>query len=268
MSVKDGRIVLPDGMNYRILVLRDQSHMPLEVLKKIAELVKAGATVVGPKPETVPGLKDFAARAQDLQTLAAEVWGPCDGKTQTKHLYGAGRVFWGVTAREILAMDGIGPDFSREDSGLDYIHRVVGDADVFFVRNPSKGWIETTCTFRVDRKKRPSFWDPADGETQSALFFTPVEQGIRMPLRLPAGGSIFVVFTPNTSEAPAMTITKDASLPLPGVMSGPSGATLEVWQNGAYEVCQAGGTPLPLQAGDIPESAVLEGPWIIRFPAN
>jgi hypothetical protein len=268
MSVKDGRIVLPNGMNYPILFLRDQRHMPLEVLKKIAALVKAGATIVGPKPEAVPGLEDFEVRAQDLQTLAAKVWGPCDGATQTMSRYGAGRVFWGVTASEVLKMDGIGPDFSCEGSGLDYIHRFVRGADVYFVRNPSKEWIEVTCTFRVDRKNRPSFWDPADGEIQSALLFTPVEQGVRMPMRLPAGGSIFVVFSPSTGEAPALTITKDASLPLPHVTPGASGAALEVWENGVYELGKAGDRSLALHVEDIPQPVLLEGPWSIRFPEN
>ena len=50
VSVKDGRLVLPDGMSYRILVLPNDAPMPLEALEKIAELVKAGAAVVGPRP--------------------------------------------------------------------------------------------------------------------------------------------------------------------------------------------------------------------------
>jgi 3-polyprenyl-4-hydroxybenzoate decarboxylase len=37
-------------MSYRMLVLPDNSPMPLAALEKIAALVKAGATVVGPPP--------------------------------------------------------------------------------------------------------------------------------------------------------------------------------------------------------------------------
>ena len=50
MSVRDGRIALPDGMSYRMLVLPERETIDLEALRKIARLVKAGATVVGPKP--------------------------------------------------------------------------------------------------------------------------------------------------------------------------------------------------------------------------
>lgn len=38
MSVKDGRLVLPDGMSYAMMLLPEQAHMPLQVLKKISDL--------------------------------------------------------------------------------------------------------------------------------------------------------------------------------------------------------------------------------------
>ena len=43
-----GRIVLPDGMSYRLLVLPEAQTMTPKLLARIAELVEAGATVVGP----------------------------------------------------------------------------------------------------------------------------------------------------------------------------------------------------------------------------
>ena len=64
MSVKDGRIVLPDGMSYRVLVLPQVETMTPALLAKIKELVVAGATVVAPSPSAevagagqLPGLR-------------------------------------------------------------------------------------------------------------------------------------------------------------------------------------------------------------------
>jgi len=70
LSVKNGRLVLPAstaklgersgvGQSYRLLVLPDSKRMPVEVAEKIKKLVKAGATIVGPKPESDPGLKNY-----------------------------------------------------------------------------------------------------------------------------------------------------------------------------------------------------------------
>ena len=60
MSVKDGRLVLPDGMSYRVLVLRDLGVLSPAVLRKLKELVAAGATVVGARPTSSGTLTNFA----------------------------------------------------------------------------------------------------------------------------------------------------------------------------------------------------------------
>jgi hypothetical protein len=50
MKVNDGRLVLPSGMSYRVLVLPEVETMTPKLLRKVSELVRAGATVVGPAP--------------------------------------------------------------------------------------------------------------------------------------------------------------------------------------------------------------------------
>ncbi|NLH15950.1 MAG: glycosyl hydrolase, partial [Phycisphaerae bacterium] len=59
MSVRDGRIVLPDGMSYRLLVLPQTNTMTPRLLSKIKELVEAGATIVGPRPTRSPSLSGY-----------------------------------------------------------------------------------------------------------------------------------------------------------------------------------------------------------------
>ena len=48
MSVSNGKIVLPGGMEYRLLVLPNKEKIDPAVLKKLAKLIRAGATVIGP----------------------------------------------------------------------------------------------------------------------------------------------------------------------------------------------------------------------------
>ena len=105
-AVKNGRIVLPDGMSYRLLVLPKRQTMPVEVLRKIKELVEAGATVVGLKPLADPGLKDYPRCDEEIAELATQVWGNCDGQTVTEHHFGQGRIVWGRKLREVLQADG------------------------------------------------------------------------------------------------------------------------------------------------------------------
>ncbi|HMA53841.1 MAG TPA: glycosyl hydrolase, partial [Acidobacteriota bacterium] len=93
-SVKDGRIVFPDGMSYRVLVLPERETMTPALLTKVRDLVAAGATVIGPRPRKSPSLAGYPGCDTEVEKLAAEVWGDCDGLKVTEHPFGLGRVVW------------------------------------------------------------------------------------------------------------------------------------------------------------------------------
>ncbi len=96
MTVKDGRIVLPDGMNYRMLVLPQVETMTPRLLRKIKDLVADGATVVGAPPVGSPSLSGYPKCDAEVNALAAELWGTGDAPVElTERPYGKGRVFWG-----------------------------------------------------------------------------------------------------------------------------------------------------------------------------
>ena len=94
VSVRDGRLVLPDGMSYRVLVLPERDTMTPALLRKVSELVAAGATVLGPPPRKSPSLRAFPQCDAEVQRLAQELWGDCDGRSITERRHGKGRVVW------------------------------------------------------------------------------------------------------------------------------------------------------------------------------
>jgi hypothetical protein len=198
MSVKNGRIVLPDGMSYAIMLLPDQVHMPLEVLKKISELVKAGATVVGPRPTKVPGLNNWEKENITLNQLSGELWGPSDGKTIFENTCGKGRVIWGISADEVLRKKSIEPDFCfTGSSDIDYIHRTTDIGEIYFLRNDREEPVTATCRFRVTGMY-PEIWDASTGDVSRVADFTKEEDGTSFEIGLPAHGSIFIVFNKNS----------------------------------------------------------------------
>jgi hypothetical protein len=75
MSVKDGRLVMPDGMSYRVLVLPEMPTMTPKLLRKVAELAKGGATVIGPPPVKSPSLSGYPHCDAEVRKLAEELWG-------------------------------------------------------------------------------------------------------------------------------------------------------------------------------------------------
>ena len=92
-SVRDGKIVLPDGMSYRVLVLPDREAIAVPVLKKIQDLVRAGATVIGPKPMRAETLENGSGGDTEVRRIGGELW----DKKKLK-----GRVITGLTARQVL----------------------------------------------------------------------------------------------------------------------------------------------------------------------
>lgn len=92
VSAKDGRLVLPDGMSYRMLVLPQAGTMTPRLLRKIRDLVQAGATVLGAPPKKSPSLQDYPACDEEVAALTRELWGdkPAPGNRSS----GKGRIIW------------------------------------------------------------------------------------------------------------------------------------------------------------------------------
>lgn len=196
-SVKDGRLVLPDGMSYRILVLPSDSPMPLEALEKMAALVKAGATVVGPRPSGLAGIATQPNAQPKFDALVTELWSKGDGNNKVKE---------GVSPAEVLRELNVPPDV--EFSGLspagelDWIHRGTADAEIYFVASRWDTVEKVDCTFRVTGKQ-PELWNPVTGEIRAATAFTQKDGRTTVPLQFNPRESVFVVFrnpiSPDTS---------------------------------------------------------------------
>ena len=222
MSVKDGRIVLPDGMSYRLLYLQNcvspdkeiceavsryqqlevpteaSEMMSLDVLKKLRELIMDGATVIGAPPTMSAGLDNYPYADNEVRKLASEIWRDLDGKNITERKLGKGRIIWGKTAREVLLADGIGQDFvylnqTAEPEKFNYIHRSLDDCDIYFVINRTGKQTSSQFTFRV-QGKQPEIWDPVTGEMRIASSFTQHDGYTTVPLEFVPYGSYFVVF--------------------------------------------------------------------------
>lgn len=178
-SVRDGRIIFPDGMSYRLLVLPNQKTMTLSIARKLKTLVSDGAIVIGPKPAELPGLEGGAAALNELRQLADELWD--SGRIQT------------VSAKERLQQLGHGPDFSTPADSVLWIHRRTPTADIYFLSNQKEEERTVPCTFRVTGKQ-PELWDAATGEASDAGTYRREGDCTILPIRFDPHGSVFVVF--------------------------------------------------------------------------
>jgi hypothetical protein len=224
LSVRDGRLVLPDGMSYRVLVLPERTIISLPVLQKLGKLIAAGATVIGPKPIEASGLKNFPRSDAAVAKVAAEIWKDCDGRSVTERAFGKGHLIWGKTAREVLLADGIKPDFefsaSNSDAILDYIHRTTDGAEIYFVANRSNRLEEARCTFRV-AGKAPEIWDAVSGERRVAAAYEEKDGRTTLPLEFSPCGSWFVVFHEPANKHPVTASGNGLKFEPRAELSGP-----------------------------------------------
>ena len=73
LKTENGKLVLPQGQSYRILMIPDRKDISVEVLKRLEELVKEGAVIVGPKPEHGTSLKNYPECDNEVKAIAAKI---------------------------------------------------------------------------------------------------------------------------------------------------------------------------------------------------
>jgi hypothetical protein len=172
--------------------------MSVEVIKKLRELVREGATIVGAPPEKASGLKDYPDCDEEVQRIAAEIWGDLNGTNRTERSFGKGRVIWGKSPREVLLAAGVKPDFTfpgqdAQPDKFDYIHRTSGDAEIYYVINRNQQPATQNFTFRVTGRQ-PEIFDPVSGGIRPANAFRKADGCTTVPLEFDRFGSYFVVF--------------------------------------------------------------------------
>jgi alpha-L-rhamnosidase/Glycosyl hydrolases family 2, sugar binding domain len=203
----NGAITTATGMSYRVLALDPNSrHMPLAVLRKIRDMVQAGAVVVGARPIDSPSLTDDQG---EFKTIADQLWGAGIGK---------GKVFGTGTIGEALASLRVAADLEyakpQEDTELAFVHRKLADGEAYWVSHRNARTEDVEVTFRV-QGKAPELWHPDTGAVEPASYRI-ADGRTTVPLHLEPNDAFFVVFRKTAAatshSAPKPVETKAASV--------------------------------------------------------
>jgi len=207
----DGRLLLPDGMSYRVLILPESRAMRPELARKLRDLVAAGATIVGPRPTHSPSLANYPTADADLHALAADLWGDLDGASRTVRHYGKGRVIWGQPLNEVLPSLAIPKDFDYArglDAEIAWLHRRTSTADIYYLANTTDHPQTFDARFRVAGKEA-ELWHADTGKIEPASYRIDADR-TTVPLRLAERQSLFVVFRKKAALA-ARTVASPAA---------------------------------------------------------
>ncbi|NJR42820.1 MAG: hypothetical protein HC767_09320 [Akkermansiaceae bacterium] len=198
LTVKNGLLQIPDGPSYRVLILPELPTMRPEVLRKVSELVKAGATVLGPRPTRSPSLQNYPQCDEEVRQLAAELWGTGNLDQSGERKVGNGKIAWGRTLEQVFAEQNLAPDF-QSDTPLHFTHRHSDGTDIYFVANPKSEAISTTASFRAG-SRAPELWQPDTGRVERPAVYDIAGSVVRVPLVLEPNESVFVVFRDPAAE--------------------------------------------------------------------
>jgi hypothetical protein len=181
-TVKNGRIVLPGGASYAMLVLPGVSQMSpspwqfsAEVAKKLQQLVNEGATI----------LLGDERMTTSLKVKSKLLIGPYQKDTFDE---------LGIS-RDLIATDSA----KQTAKGIAWTHRSDVGLDVYFISNqqalPRTVNLSLRATGRV-----PELWDPLTGEIRQ-LHNTGKSARTNIAVDLAANGSAFIVFRKAPSTA-------------------------------------------------------------------
>jgi hypothetical protein len=240
-------IHLDSGMTYRLLVLPPTQEMTPEVVRKLHELVSAGAVIMGPRPTVSPSLQHYPTADDEVHARATDLWGDTDGVTNNQHHFGKGTVYTGLALNDLLARLHVEPDFAvagYPDQAPAWIHRRLSDGDTYFVANQSDQPAHIMVRLRATGSN-VQIWRPMDGSSAgvSATPGAAIESysGNRQPGLQPAA---------YTQEPGFTTAQLDLSA---------RESVFVVLRNDAESV-----SPAPVTTRHI--VMAIQGPWTVSFP--
>lgn len=195
LSVKNGQMVTPEGIAYRVLWLYDCKRMLPETLEKILSFVKQGITVVGEPPTGIATLSGGKKGQASFQKAVEALWG--NGSENMRNV-GKGKVYRSDLGSALFS-EGIQPDTNLDFSDVLWLHRATKDSDIYYLSVPEgkdyKGTVSFRCTGSAE------IWDPVTGETTAVASNSTEDGYTHLDMELPAGSSCFIVFQGNKTSS-------------------------------------------------------------------
>lgn len=241
LSVADRDLVAETGARYRMLYLGGSSgRMTLPMLRRIAALAEAGATIVGDPPTGSPSLVDDRI---EYASLVRRLW---SGGAET--VVGRGRVIAGKQVEAALDRAGVAPDVAyagtRADSDLPFVHRRLADGDAYYIVNRRNRAERVEARFRVAGRV-PELWHAETG-TSEPLSYRSDDRTTVVPLDLGAEEAVFVVFR-RPAIARAATVV-GAAPAVVATLDGPWRVTFQPGRGAPASTTLARLAPLSAQA--------------------
>ena len=192
LSVKDGNVVTPEGLSYRLIWIPENKRMLPQTLEKLYQLIRQGAKVVAAAPESMATLIGGEQAQKRFDDAVASIWGDVD-PNGCKEI-GKGVIYTDTDIEKALLQMGVRPDVKGD---VRWLHRQAKDKDWYFVTPLKQSSFKGKVAFAAEGSVE--IWDAVTGQSRPA--FSEYRDGYAyVDLDLPRAGSCFVVFDRNKAH--------------------------------------------------------------------
>ena len=161
LTFADGELETSGGSRYKALVVPGARLMPADVLAKLLQLAKEGATIVflDQYPEDVPGYGNLEARRAAFKKTWSEM--------ETLQKSGEGHILFGTDYAKTLAQTSAKPEVMKTNFDLSCIRRTNADGYHYFISaltdKDTEAWIPLSV-----KARSVMFYNPMDGTSGKA----------------------------------------------------------------------------------------------------
>ena len=152
-NVKNG-MIQTGGAAYKAIIIPDVKYIPVEILAKIAQLAKDGATVIftNRMPDDVPGLSQFEQRRAELNNILEELPVVNDfGKIESKP-FGKGKIISGSELSGLLSATNVKAEELPVIHGAQILRRKHEQGYHYFIAMLQNRQIDGWVQLAVDAK--------------------------------------------------------------------------------------------------------------------
>lgn len=259
ITVQNGRLILPEGTSYAVLMLTGCEQLHLASLQRLQELAEAGATIIGEMPEEPISYLERQNKREEFTALAKELWG--DGKAPNR--VGKGQVITSVKFPSDPSTLGLEADLLIQGQAKPkFMHRKVGNDDFYFVHHRGKAATTLECSFRVSGRI-PELWYADTGKMEKQAQFTEKDGRTHLAIDLDPSGSVFVVFR-EASEGfdPVVSVTPESGRV---IINEDKELQLLATAEGDYTLSRASGATLKASVGNVGQPIDLSRAWRVQF---
>lgn len=189
LTVKNGQIRTGD-VSYKTILVSDNEMIPLATFEKLAQLAKAGATVIfhNKLPKDISGFGNFLAKENKLKTII-------NGLVFTENkilgvketIIGNGKFIVGENLESIMSAAKIQRE-TMLDKGLKFVRKTYAKGNYYFVTNDSgkdfEGWVNLQTLFQS-----ASLYNPMIGTLGMAKYNAKTQE---VYLQMMAGESLII----------------------------------------------------------------------------